>query len=70
MERKYNREVMQCELQRTNRAHVIVSAYEEEEKRQTVSIIGIFHAVLEANVLDPRSVDRGRKTHQNTSVCY
>ncbi len=50
---------------------VYVCVYEEEEKRQTVSIIGIFHAVLEANVLDPHcSVDRGRKTHQNTSVCY
>ncbi len=77
MERKYNREEMQCELQRTNRACVSVSVcvsvcvYEEEEKRQSVSIIGIFQAVLEANVLDPHcSVDRGRKTLQNTSVCY
>jgi len=54
-----------------NRACVCVCVHEEEEKRQTVSIIGISHAVLQANVLYPHcSVDRGRNTLQNTLVCY
>ncbi len=42
--------------------------YEEEEKRQTVSIIGIFHAVLEANVLDSRCGQRQKDTSKHISV--